>query len=165
MTIERERERELEGARRRSWWLSSEDSVDRDLHFGEMKAARDLSRYKFARPQTRRPVRWLRRYLRLGEQLEPRRKQALLDAVHATRDATASHAASPDASALRALVEQRMRGRSHRAPLKLVPDQHDHPLRQAFIARLVEDKTTQAMSYVDFLCSIHRKIQSRMAQL
>ena len=32
----------------------------------------------------------------------------------------------------------------------------------AFANLLVEDKTIHGMSYVDFLCSIHRQIQTKM---
>lgn len=34
---------------------------------------------------------------------------------------------------------------------------------QRFLSLLIEDKTRHEMSYVDFLCAVHRKIQLKMS--
>ena len=32
-----------------------------------------------------------------------------------------------------------------------------------FLSLLIEDKTRHEMSYVDYLCAVHRKVQTKMA--
>ncbi|KAJ8610283.1 hypothetical protein CTAYLR_009066 [Chrysophaeum taylorii] len=92
---------------------------------------------------------------------------------------------TPEADRLRSLVAMLVEYRSSCPPLRLVlprdgddprdatfpprpPNQHDddddaNGDHADFLNRLVEDKTHFGASYVDFLCSVHREIQTRIS--
>ena len=98
----------------------------------------------------------------VGPEVDAARKEevdAIFDGDWLLRDTESSTSqTTPEADRLRAHCSDLAAFRSFRPPVTLVtPDTFDD-----FSSALVEDKSVFGTSYVDFLCSIHREIQTRM---
>ncbi|CAM9100724.1 unnamed protein product [Ectocarpus fasciculatus] len=63
---------------------------------------------------------------------------------------------------VRNVIEQLRRGSAAHKPLVVVVANSGVPEEARFVSLMVEDKTKHGTSYVDELCNLHHKIQSRM---
>jgi protein transport protein SEC24 len=68
-----------------------------------------------------------------------------------------------DAPAARLLAELLTRLRLERcAYMRLRVVRRGDPLEAVFLGQLLEDRSPAGMSYVEFLCHVHRQIQNKM---
>jgi protein transport protein SEC24 len=59
------------------------------------------------------------------------------------------------------ILNEIRKNRNRYGQLRVMRDRD--PTENMFFARLIEDKSTTAVTYVDYLCNVHRDIQSRVA--
>lgn len=67
---------------------------------------------------------------------------------------------NPESKAVNALVDELRKDRV--AYMKLRVAKRSDALEQLFMNMLVEDRSPAGMSYVEYLCHVHRMIQNRM---
>lgn len=63
---------------------------------------------------------------------------------------------------VRLILKELRHGMPFHAPLKIISAGKKDAEEMRFLNCLIEDKTKHEMSYVDYLCAVHRKIQLRM---
>ncbi|RKP23249.1 hypothetical protein SYNPS1DRAFT_31035 [Syncephalis pseudoplumigaleata] len=84
-----------------------------------------------------------------------------LEAIDASMT-TIPHVDSPLSHKLQAIVAYIQSRRARHLALRIVRQQLD-PSEMEFAALLVEDKNNDHMSYVDYLCHVHRQIQTEVS--
>ncbi|CAM0137524.1 unnamed protein product [Umbelopsis sp. WA50703] len=104
-------------------------------------------------------------YIWLGRDLAPHYLQALFgvdDLQHIDPRQGLPHIDSPESIQVRKLIGAIQGQRAWYMPIRIVRQQLDMELD--FANLLVEDKNNDQMSYVDYLCSVHRQIQTEITQ-
>lgn len=106
-------------------------------------------------------------FIFVGKAVAPQTCQALfgvpsLEALDPARPLQLPELDSPLSSAVRALLDEVRRQRSAYLRLRVV--RRGDPLESTFYSTLVEDRTPAGgMSYVEYLCFLHRQIQNKMS--
>ena len=105
-------------------------------------------------------------YIYVGRMVPPETLQELFEVTSVNNENVPKHFSegSDLGHRLAAIIKELRRGRMVYGPVKLIFQGHPFTVNDEseFLALLVDDNTPHEVSYVDFLCAIHRKIQNEL---